>query len=649
MVRITLQTSSAASPPVLQLMATSAPAWAKASATARPIPRELPVTNAFFPARLKSGTADSTSDDGGVSLPIDISSTPKGKRDGSGRSTQCLVSMPLSRSSMACSRLTMFCSVLYKRSNRPVMSAARGRPKWWAVSWMTWSCIPFKSVIVLRLFPRSSRNVGVRMKSSRLWETASSQRRWICCGSPTVCIASSSAWVPRLDCSSHWVQNEAIMVLGSVASLELGLVLVLDSMDGISVSLPGRADGLADRLDGHGNPLTAADTKRGDATLAAGPLQPGQKSDQDPRAGTADRVPERDGTAVDVGLLGRQAQFFPAGQSNDGESLVELKQIDIRDAPADLVQQFLDRPDRRGREPLRLLAMDRDTDNPRPGLQSQRLTLLRRGHQQCRGPIIDARGIAGSDGAVGVEGGTQAAHLALVELVQALVLADRCGHALDGDRDRGDLINENLVGDGLAGTSMALDREVVLLLAGEAKLGGALIGERTHRLVAVGVGQSVVHHGVHHLAVAHAVALAGLEQQIGRPAHALHAARDGHARVTHADHLVDQHHGSHPRGASLVDRHRVRTIREPAEDRRLARRVHTLASGDAGSHDDFIDTVGRHARPLQQRLDTSGPELSRRNPGKPSHEGPRRCPHDCHDQRLSACHRHGPRPCGTFS
>src|SRR5271157_6032498 len=82
MVRITLQTSSAASPPVLQLMATSAPAWARASATARPMPRELPVTNAFFPARLKSGTADSSSNEGGVSLPVVISSTPNEKRDG---------------------------------------------------------------------------------------------------------------------------------------------------------------------------------------------------------------------------------------------------------------------------------------------------------------------------------------------------------------------------------------------------------------------------------------------------------------------------------------------------------------------------------------------------------------------------------------
>src|SRR5437764_6487247 len=55
------QTSSADAPPAgLQLTATSAPAEAKASAIARPMPREPPVTNAFLPSRLKLGTSRSS-------------------------------------------------------------------------------------------------------------------------------------------------------------------------------------------------------------------------------------------------------------------------------------------------------------------------------------------------------------------------------------------------------------------------------------------------------------------------------------------------------------------------------------------------------------------------------------------------------------
>jgi hypothetical protein len=49
------------------------------------MPRELPVTNAFFPTKLKLGTSDSMSDDSGVpevALPVDISSTPNRKKGG---------------------------------------------------------------------------------------------------------------------------------------------------------------------------------------------------------------------------------------------------------------------------------------------------------------------------------------------------------------------------------------------------------------------------------------------------------------------------------------------------------------------------------------------------------------------------------------
>ena len=49
MSRIVWQTSSAAAPPVLQLMATSAPACGQGQRDALPIPRELPVTKAFLP------------------------------------------------------------------------------------------------------------------------------------------------------------------------------------------------------------------------------------------------------------------------------------------------------------------------------------------------------------------------------------------------------------------------------------------------------------------------------------------------------------------------------------------------------------------------------------------------------------------------
>src|SRR5262245_34491296 len=58
--RISRQTPSAASTPLgLDPTATSAPAAASVNAAARPIPREPPVTNAFFPSKLKLGKTTS--------------------------------------------------------------------------------------------------------------------------------------------------------------------------------------------------------------------------------------------------------------------------------------------------------------------------------------------------------------------------------------------------------------------------------------------------------------------------------------------------------------------------------------------------------------------------------------------------------------
>ena len=131
----------------------------------------------------------------------------------------------------------------------------------------------------------------------------------------------------------------------------------------------------------------------------------------------------------------------------------------------------------------------------------------------------------------GPKAGFRPAQLRLVELARALVLADRRGLAPDRDRHRHDLVGEDLVVDRLAGPGVAADGEVVLLLPGEAELRGAPIGEARPWLVAVGVGQAVVDHRVDQLAVAHPIALAGLEQQVRGPAHALHAAGDDHLGV----------------------------------------------------------------------------------------------------------------------
>ena len=169
---------------------------------------------------------------------------------------------------------------------------------------------------------------------------------------------------------------------------------------------------------------------------------------------------------------------LPHGQGDHGEGLVDLEQVDVGDAPAHLVQQLLDRPDRRGREPLRLLAVNHGRRRScARGLRPSAWHFSGEATSSAAAPSLMLEALP----AVTVPSALKAARrpriLRLVELVQALVLADRRGLAPDGDRDRSDLVDEDLVGDRLAGPGVALDGEVVLLLPGDAVLGGALVGE----------------------------------------------------------------------------------------------------------------------------------------------------------------------------
>src|SRR6266481_6010782 len=83
-----------------------------------------------------------------------------------------------------------------------------------------------------------------------------------------------------------------------------------------------------------------------------------QQRDDQAGAGGADRVPERAGAAVDVQLLAGDAEIALRRHRHHRERLVDLEQVDIADAPADLVEQLANRRNRRGREPLRF-ASDR--------------------------------------------------------------------------------------------------------------------------------------------------------------------------------------------------------------------------------------------------------------------------------------------------
>jgi hypothetical protein len=149
-------------------------------------------------------------------------------------------------------------------------------------------------------------------------------------------------------------------------------------------------------------------------------------------------------------------------------------------------------------------------------------------HQHQRGRAVgDLRRVAGGDGAVALERGAQPGEGVGRGLgAHALVGGhhDRVALAL-GDLHRRDLVGEATRGHGLGGAGVALGRELVLGLTGDAAERPAVaLGARAHVHGVERAPQAVLDQRVEHLAVPHAVPGPGLGQEVRRVGHRLHPA-----------------------------------------------------------------------------------------------------------------------------
>src|SRR5215470_20422997 len=90
--------------------------------------------------------------------------------------------------------------------------------------------------------------------------------------------------------------------------------------------------------DAHGNTHAAADAQGRQALLGIAALHLEQKRIENAGTGGPDRVPDGDGAAVDVDLLGVPAEPLVDGAGLGGEGLIGLDQIEILDRPAGLLQ-----------------------------------------------------------------------------------------------------------------------------------------------------------------------------------------------------------------------------------------------------------------------------------------------------------------------
>src|SRR3954453_6723334 len=96
---------------------------------------------------------------------------------------------------------------------------------------------------------------------------------------------------------------------------------------------------------------------RARAEPATTPAQLVHERDRDARARHADRVTERDRTAVDVDDVVGDAEVAPLREADGREGFVELEQVDVGDLAVDWLERALDRA-RRLREQGRVRSGD---------------------------------------------------------------------------------------------------------------------------------------------------------------------------------------------------------------------------------------------------------------------------------------------------
>src|SRR5205085_11501875 len=122
--------------------------------------------------------------------------------------------------------------------------------------------------------------------------------------------------------------------------------------------------------------LAAADAHRDDAPLRLAPAAFLQDVAGETRAGHAERVADRDRAAVDIVLLGIDAELVAGIEALAGEGFVELPEIDVLDLQAVALQELRHGVDRADAHLVRLAARRRPGDETAERIEATLLGVL---------------------------------------------------------------------------------------------------------------------------------------------------------------------------------------------------------------------------------------------------------------------------------
>lgn len=308
-----------------------------------------------------------------------------------------------------------------------------------------------------------------------------------------------------------------------------------------------------------------------------------------------------------------------------------------------LLQRPSDRRDRPEAEELGLDAGDGGGADPGERLTAGLAQPVLVDEEQGRRPVVEGRGVARRDGALGAERGLQ-----LGEGLHGRGVADAFVAGELHSRVTDDLVVVEPLRPGLGGLAVAGEGEGVLLLAGDAVLVGDQLRALAERDRPLG-GHARVRHapaegGRVELLVAGREGPLGLLQHPGRAGHRLDAAGDRDRGVAEGDGAGGLDDGLEARAAQPVDGDTGDGHREPGEQHGHPRHVAVVLAGAVGVAEvDVVDPRRvERGRAVDERPDHVRREVVRAHRGEGAPELPDRGADGLDDVDVADAHRFSP-------
>ena len=307
----------------------------------------------------------------------------------------------------------------------------------------------------------------------------------------------------------------------------------------------------------------------------------------DERAGRTDGVTQRNTRTVGVDLGGVEFQLLAHGAGLGRKGFVGFDHVQVVDREAGALEHGLGGRDRAHAHDFGVQTRMGITHQARQRLGATRLGRAGFHQHHGRGRVVDARSVTGGDGAVFFDKHRFEFGQVVQGAVGAVVFVHLVGDLAFAtfEHNRHDLVFEVTGFNRALGAVVAFDRASVLHLAADVELRCHVLGGHTHVDVVERVVQGTDHH-VDHLGVAHARTKARGQAGVGRAAHVLSAAADGHVAVAQQNALAGIDDGLQARAAQAVDVVGRGGLGAAAVDGRHARQIHVFGFG--------VDHVAKH-------------------------------------------------------